>query len=108
MSKVRPAAGVIPVRRQSDHWQVYLVQRGRHGRFFPGFHAFPGGVQEAQDADLLHCAARELWEECGLWIGPVQPAPGLLALFPSYFWHGTVPFGGDDTRLTIAFDLVPA
>jgi ribonuclease/clavin/mitogillin len=77
MSKVRPAAGVIPVRRQSDHWQVYLVQRGRHGRFFPGFHAFPGGVQEAQDADLLHCAARELWEECGLWIGPVQPAPGL-------------------------------
>ncbi|MBX3168197.1 MAG: MBL fold metallo-hydrolase [Candidatus Eremiobacteraeota bacterium] len=77
MSKVRPAAGVIPVRRQADHWQVYLVQRGRHGRFFPGFHAFPGGVQEGHDADLLQCAARELWEECGLWIGPVQPNPGL-------------------------------
>jgi len=38
----------------------------------------------------------------------IRPEPGLLALFPSYFWHGTVPFGGDDTRLTIAFDLVPA
>ncbi|HEX7917013.1 tetratricopeptide repeat protein [Rudaea sp.] len=37
----------------------------------------------------------------------IRPEPGLLALFPSYFWHGTVPFGGDDTRLTIAFDLVP-
>ncbi|MBS0583370.1 MAG: tetratricopeptide repeat protein [Proteobacteria bacterium] len=38
----------------------------------------------------------------------IRPEPGLLALFPSYFWHGTVPFRGDDTRLTIAFDLVPA
>jgi len=38
----------------------------------------------------------------------IRPQPGLLALFPSYFWHGTVPFDGDDTRLTIAFDLAPA
>ena len=37
----------------------------------------------------------------------IRPEPGLLALFPSYFWHGTVPFDGNDTRLTIAFDLVP-
>jgi tetratricopeptide (TPR) repeat protein len=38
----------------------------------------------------------------------IRPQPGLLALFPSYFWHGTVPFTGDDTRLTIAFDIAPA
>ncbi len=38
----------------------------------------------------------------------IRPQPGLLALFPAYFWHGTVPFAGDDTRLTIAFDLAPA
>lgn len=40
----------------------------------------------------------------------LQPAPGLLALFPSYMWHGTVPFSGceNDSRLTIAFDLLPA
>ncbi len=37
----------------------------------------------------------------------IRPEPGLLALFPSYFWHGTVPFDGNDARLTIAFDLVP-
>lgn len=37
-----------------------------------------------------------------------QPRPGRLVLFPSYMWHGTVPFGGDQPRLTIAFDLVPA
>lgn len=38
----------------------------------------------------------------------VQPEPGLLVLFPSYMWHGTVPFSGTQTRLTIAFDVVPA
>ncbi|HEX2593111.1 MAG TPA: tetratricopeptide repeat protein, partial [Rhizomicrobium sp.] len=36
-----------------------------------------------------------------------QPAVGRLVLFPSYFWHGTVPFIDDDVRLTIAFDVVP-
>ncbi|HEY5072428.1 MAG TPA: putative 2OG-Fe(II) oxygenase [Caulobacteraceae bacterium] len=38
----------------------------------------------------------------------IEPEPGLLALFPSYMWHGTVPFAGDEPRLTIAFDVVPA
>ncbi len=37
----------------------------------------------------------------------VQPAVGKLVLFPSYFWHGTVPFRSDDVRLTVAFDVVP-
>jgi tetratricopeptide (TPR) repeat protein len=37
-----------------------------------------------------------------------KPAPGRLVLFPSYMWHGTVPFSGTETRLTIAFDVVPA
>jgi Putative 2OG-Fe(II) oxygenase len=37
----------------------------------------------------------------------VEPKPGLLVLFPSYMWHGTVPFTGDQTRLTFAFDLIP-
>ncbi|MGH8158740.1 MAG: tetratricopeptide repeat protein [Rhodanobacter sp.] len=37
----------------------------------------------------------------------VRPEVGMLVLFPSYFWHGTVPFSGDQTRLTVAFDVVP-
>jgi tetratricopeptide (TPR) repeat protein len=37
----------------------------------------------------------------------VQPRVGRLVLFPSYQWHGTVPFDDEDERLTIAFDLVP-
>ncbi len=37
----------------------------------------------------------------------VKPEPGMLVLFPSYMWHGTVPFSGTKTRLTFAFDLGP-
>ena len=38
----------------------------------------------------------------------VRPKVGRLALFPSYFWHGTVPFEDDTPRLTVAFDAQPA
>jgi tetratricopeptide (TPR) repeat protein len=37
----------------------------------------------------------------------VKPEPGLLVLFPSYMWHGTVPFTSDERRMSIAFDLLP-
>jgi ectoine hydroxylase-related dioxygenase (phytanoyl-CoA dioxygenase family) len=37
----------------------------------------------------------------------VRPAPGKLVLFPSYMWHGTEPFTTDESRMTIAFDVVP-
>jgi len=38
----------------------------------------------------------------------VRPEPGMLCLFPSMVWHGTIPFAGDEDRLTAAFDIVPA
>ena len=37
----------------------------------------------------------------------VAPREGLLLLFPSYFWHRTIPFESDQTRISIAFDLIP-
>ena len=37
----------------------------------------------------------------------IKPAEGMLVLFPSYMWHGTVPFHDKAARTTIAFDVVP-
>jgi tetratricopeptide (TPR) repeat protein len=37
----------------------------------------------------------------------IRPKPGRLVLFPSYMWHGTVPFHTQERRTTIAFDLLP-
>jgi tetratricopeptide (TPR) repeat protein len=37
----------------------------------------------------------------------VQPAAGLLVLFPSFLWHGTVPINDGSLRVTAPFDVVP-
>ena len=34
----------------------------------------------------------------------VEPKPGQLVLFPSWMWHGTIPFAKGE-RLTVAFDV---
>jgi uncharacterized protein (TIGR02466 family) len=36
-----------------------------------------------------------------------EPRPGRLLLFPSWFWHQTVPFKSAGERISIAFDVMP-
>ncbi len=38
----------------------------------------------------------------------VEPKRGHMIIFPSYMWHGTVPFQGIIDRLTVAADFQPA
>ncbi len=98
-------------------WSVRLRGQGYHTN-----HVHPAGwLSSACYIELPRCISTEdqagwlKFGEPGIPTQPVlapeyfiRPEPGLLALFPSYFWHGTVPFDGNDTRLTIAFDVVPA
>ncbi len=37
-----------------------------------------------------------------------EPTEGRMLLFPSYFYHRTLPFTGAGQRISIAFDLMPA
>jgi len=37
----------------------------------------------------------------------VCPQPGLVVLFPSYMWHGTVPFISNSSRITTPCDVKP-
>ena len=36
----------------------------------------------------------------------IKPIEGMVVTFPSYFWHRTIPFAGDDERICIAFDVI--
>ena len=38
----------------------------------------------------------------------VRPEEGMLIVFPSYIYHRTMPYGSDDPRISIAFDIGPA
>jgi tetratricopeptide (TPR) repeat protein len=51
-------------------------------------------------ADIAHSVQPELKS--------FQPEEGLLLLFPSYFYHRTLPFTSDRQRISISFDVVPA
>lgn len=119
-------SGADPMRRRltgkyriSGIWSVRLRPHGFHVN-----HYHPEGwISSACYLHLPPAVARhggEGWLKLGEpafptspLLGPeyfVKPEPGLLVLFPSYMWHGTVPFSGapEDRRLTIAFDVVPA
>jgi tetratricopeptide (TPR) repeat protein len=38
----------------------------------------------------------------------VKPDPGRFVLFPSYMWHGTLPYSGEGVRLIMSVDVAPA
>lgn len=98
-------------------WSVRLKQGGFHTAHF-----HPGGVLSsacyiALPDPLMDDGSMPGWleigrppVELGLDLPPLakyEPEPGLLVLFPSFLFHGTRPFS-NGTRLTVAFDLVPA
>lgn len=37
----------------------------------------------------------------------VQPTEGMMVRFPSYFWHGTIPFKSSEERITVPGDIIP-
>ncbi|MGH8296104.1 MAG: 2OG-Fe(II) oxygenase family protein [Steroidobacteraceae bacterium] len=116
--------GADPLRRRNEgrwrfngSWSVRLRNRGFHtshvhprGWISSAFYiGLPDVMADARtDAGMLS------FGRPGLLTTPpldaeysVRPAPGMLVLFPSYFWHGTIPFQSPQPRLTVAFDAVP-
>ncbi len=102
----------------SGSWSVRLRGGGFHTD-----HIHPKGwISGVYYVDTPDCLADEEakpgWIKFGEYsrpVGPslpwekaVRPRPGLLVLFPSYMWHGTLPTSGDQQRLTVAFDIAPA
>ena len=96
-------------------WSVLLEQQGFHKNHYhsegwisgPYYNQIPNAVEKNGEG----------WIEFGV---PefnmkdkleadyvVKPHDGLLVLFPSYFWHGTRAFTSNETRMTVAFDVVP-
>ena len=121
MEDVGPGEDIL--RRRNTHqyylngiWSVMLRPNGFHID-----HTHPAGWLSSacyiELPEAVDQGGREGWikfGEPGIPTEPrleaehfVQPQPGLLVLFPSYMWHGTVPFGGDSNRLTVAFDVMP-
>ena len=102
--------------RFSGSWSVRLRSGGHHSN-----HVHPLGWMSSalylalperasgERADSGWLKLGEPDEKLGLEVQPwrkIEPRVGRLVLFPSWMWHGTVPFE-EGERLTIAFDVAP-
>ncbi|HET7161837.1 MAG TPA: tetratricopeptide repeat protein [Rhodanobacteraceae bacterium] len=103
--------------RFNGSWSVRLRAQGfHHNHVHPRgwissacYLQLPDGTQDAHSREGVLTFAQP-----GILTTPtlaaehvVRPEVGMLVLFPSYVWHGTVPISGNQLRLTVAFDAVP-
>jgi tetratricopeptide (TPR) repeat protein len=112
----RKSAGI----RFAGSWSVRLRSSGRHVNHFHQegwissayYVSLPPSMSLAPAGDTSGCIQfGEPPAELELGLGPrrvVRPRAGGLVLFPSYIWHGTVPFRDETPRLTVAFDVQPS
>ncbi|MEM1402046.1 MAG: putative 2OG-Fe(II) oxygenase [Pseudomonadota bacterium] len=103
--------------RFAGAWSVRLQDQGFHtNHIHPEgwissalYIALPDEVQDHSDESGYIQFGCPL-EELGIDLPPrrtVRPEIGTLVLFPSYMWHGTIPFKSERPRITVAFDLLP-
>jgi len=59
-----------------------------------------GWIEFGRPPEHFHCTAEPE-------VRVFEPEPGLMLLFPSYFYHRTVPFESADMRISISFDVLP-
>ncbi len=100
-------------------WSVVMDSQGHQlAHMHPD--GWVSGVYYVALPDVMHAGAggEEGWIEFGRPLEALtgateprttrlRPEEGLLVLFPSYFYHQTIPFESDEQRICIAFDAVP-
>lgn len=93
-------------------WSVSLRPNGHHVN-----HVHPEGwISSSYYVDVPKSKGREgsiIFGQPPIDIGlssehEIKPKAGTLVLFPSYLWHGTVPFKTGKRRLTLPIDIMPA
>jgi ribonuclease/clavin/mitogillin len=84
----RASAVVLLVRGTGDALETFWVRRSDSVSYMPGFRSFVGGTVNPEDAglpidgaepgprrELMACALREAFEECGVLVGVERPGP---------------------------------
>lgn len=110
--------------QRPDSWDIYIWATVLDSQGHQAAHLHPSGwlsgVYYAKVPDVVTANpdSEDGWIEFGRAaryphakaehaVKPYQPREGRVVLFPSYFYHRTIPFESDQQRISIAFDLIP-
>jgi len=111
------------IRRPSDYWlSLWAVVLNAQGHQVPHIHpsAWLSGVYYVEVPEIVSGSDDHAgWIEFGSRpqhfharsdpaVRCFEPKEGLLLLFPSYIYHRTVPYGAEQRRISMAFDVIPA
>ena len=122
LAKIVPGADPFTARNTGQAeitgaWSVRLGASGHHTNHVHALGWLSSVFYVALPDETRDAVARRGWltfGEPGIPTAPplpperyIEPRPGRVVLFPSYFWHGTVPIASDQPRLTMAFDALP-
>ena len=102
----------------SASWSVWLKDGGFHVNHVHSMGWISSALYlDVPENTMDQDARKEGWikfGESGLKLGKlekigkfIKPEAGMLVLFPSYCWHGTVAFNRKADRITAPFDIIP-
>lgn len=109
----RPSAwrlkGWATVLESEVHQTTHIHPTGwLSGVYYP---ALPGALRDGEDGEAGWIEFGRPGTDFPLTAVPrvhsLRPREGLLVLFPSYFYHRTLPFSSDEPRVSFAFDVIP-
>lgn len=75
---IREASVLVPLLFRNGECYIVLTQRSENLTHHAGYVAFPGGLRDSTDKDVVHTALREAEEEIGLKASDVE----IICVFP--------------------------
>ena len=106
-----------PPRRYQLHCWATVLDAGGHQAAHVHPAGWLSGVYYAKIPEVIGDRDQSGWIEFGrpdprfyetsdFPVRVMKPVEGLMVLFPSYFWHRTLPFESQEQRISFAFDIL--
>ena len=102
---------------ETDSWSVILHNSGFHKNHHHPAGWYSGPYYAQVPTQVSGSDSKQGWVKLGQpgfnmmsKLEPdviIEPKNSMMIRFPSYFWHGTIPFTSEQERITVPCDIIP-